>query len=256
MTPLAAFLPSWTVSSSILLSKAGWPDIAGSLKGETIAFDGKTLRGSFDSASPKSPLHSVWAWTCGLRLTLGLISISEKSNAIPAVQKLTNVLDLEGAVVTADAMHCQRETTKAVVETKVDYILVAKGNRPTLSDELGKDIVDAFDEDNSDIHCHHKSEIIGGREEYREISVLPCPTNSSVFGQWAGIQINWGHLSFSRDERSSGRIVRDIHYESALQSTRFKQTDTPTLGMREQPTLCFGCSFYRRYESNTEGNWS
>ncbi len=85
-------------------------DIAGSLKGETIAFDGKTLRASFDSASGKSPLHSVSAWACGLRLTQGLTSVSEKSNEIPAVQELIKVFDLEGSVVTADAMHCQRKT--------------------------------------------------------------------------------------------------------------------------------------------------
>ena len=51
--------------------QSGVADIAGSLKGETIAFDGKTLRGSFDTASGKSPLHSVSAWACGLRLTPG-----------------------------------------------------------------------------------------------------------------------------------------------------------------------------------------
>lgn len=163
-------------------------DIAGSLKGETIAFDGKTLRGSFDTASGKSPLHSVSAWACGLRLTLGLTSVSEKSNEIPAVQELINVLDLEGAVVTADAMHCQRETAKAVVEKKADYILVAKGNQPTLADELNKAIVEAFDQDNPDMRCHRKREINRGREEYREVNVLPCPKNSSVFSNWPGLQ--------------------------------------------------------------------
>jgi predicted transposase YbfD/YdcC len=163
-------------------------DIAGSLKGETVAFDGKTLRGSFDSASGKSALHSVSAWACGLRLTLGLTSVDEKSNEIPAVQELINVLDLEGAVVTADAMHCQRETAKAVIEKKADYILVVKGNQPILENELNDAIFKAFDDDNPTMRRHRKREINRGREEYREVNVLPCPKNSSVFSSWEGIQ--------------------------------------------------------------------
>lgn len=105
-------------------------DIAESLKGETVAFDGKMQRGSFDTASGKSPLHSVSVWAYGLRLKLGLSSVSEKSNEIPAVQELIKVLDLEGSVVTADAMHCQRETAKAVVDKNADYILRQKEINP------------------------------------------------------------------------------------------------------------------------------
>lgn len=86
-------------------------DVCATVKGETIAMDGKTLRGSFDSASGKSPLHSVSAWACGLRLCLGLRSVDDKSNEIPAVQELIAMLDLKGSVVTADAMHCQKKRT-------------------------------------------------------------------------------------------------------------------------------------------------
>lgn len=69
-----AALESWTQS------------IAHSLKGETVALDGKTLRGSFDRRSGKSALHSVSAWACGLKLCLALKSVEDKSNEIPAVQ--------------------------------------------------------------------------------------------------------------------------------------------------------------------------
>ncbi len=162
-------------------------EIAGSLKGETVAFDGKTLRGSFDSASGKSALHSVSAWACGMRLTLGLTSVAEKSNEIPAVQELLKVLDLDGAVVTADAMHCQKETAKAVIEKDADFVLMVKGNQPTLQDELNQAIIDAFDSGDPALRRHHKKEINRGRKEYREVNVLPCPQNSSVFSGWKGI---------------------------------------------------------------------
>lgn len=162
-------------------------EIAGSLKGETVAFDGKTLRGSFDSASGKSALHSVSAWACGMRLTLGLTSVDEKSNEIPAVQELLKVLDLDGAVVTADAMHCQKETANAVIKKNADYVLVVKGNQPTLQDELHQAIIAAFDSGDPAMRRHHKKEINRGRIEYRDVNVLPCPQNSSVFSGWEGI---------------------------------------------------------------------
>ena len=162
-------------------------EIAGCLKGETVAFDGKTLRGSFDHASGKSALHSVSAWGCGMRLCVGLTSVDEKSNEIPAVQELLKVLDLEGAVVTADAMHCQKETAKAVIDKKADFVLVVKGNQPTLQNELHEEIIKAFDEDNPAMRRHHKKEINHGRNEYREVVVLPCPQDSPVFSAWAGL---------------------------------------------------------------------
>ena len=162
-------------------------EISGSLKGETVAFDGKTLRGSFDQASSRSALHSVSAWACGLRLCLGLTSVDEKSNEIPAVQELLILLDIEGAVVTVDALHCQKDTAKTVVDKKADYLMVVKGNQPTLQTELHETILKAFDSDKSAMRRHHKKEISHGRSEYREVVVLPCPQESPVFSGWAGI---------------------------------------------------------------------
>lgn len=99
-------------------------DVAQSLRGETLAFDGKTLRGSFDEASNRSALHSVSAWACGLKMCLALKSVEDKSNEIPAVQQLIDVLDLKGAVVAADAMHCQVETAGKVLAKEADYVLM------------------------------------------------------------------------------------------------------------------------------------
>jgi predicted transposase YbfD/YdcC len=163
-------------------------EIAGCLHGQTVAFDGKTLRGSFDSASAKSALHSVSAWACGLRLCLGLNSVDSKSNEIPAVQELIAMLDLEGAVATADAMHCQKETAKSLIDKKADYLLMVKGNQPTLQTELHEAIIHAFDNENAAMRRHHKSEMNRGREEFREVIVLPCPKDSSVFSDWVGIK--------------------------------------------------------------------
>ncbi len=161
-------------------------DICQSIKGHTIAIDGKTLRGSFDKASGRSPLHSVSAWSCGLRMCLGLKSVDDKSNEIPAVQQLISMLDLEGATVTADAMHCQKETVQAIVDKDADYLLIVKGNQPTLQDALHLAIIQALDQERKGTRRSKKSERNRGREETREVIAMPCPVDAA-FSDWASI---------------------------------------------------------------------
>jgi predicted transposase YbfD/YdcC len=163
-------------------------DVAQSLRGETVAFDGKTLRGSFDKASNKSALHSVSAWACGLKMCIALKSVEDKSNEIPAVQQLIDVLDLAGAVVTADAMHCQRETAEKIVAKKADFVLMVKGNQETLQEELQQAIIQAFDEENPDLRRCKTVEKNRNRKETREVTVLPVPKDSEVFARWAGVK--------------------------------------------------------------------
>jgi predicted transposase YbfD/YdcC len=183
-------------------------DIAQSLKGETVAFDGKTLRGSFDKAANQSALHSVSAWVCGLKMCIALKSVADKSNEIPAVQQLIDVLDLEGAVVTADAMHCQRETVAKIVAKKADFILMVKGNQETLQAELREAIVQAFEAENPKLRQCQTTEKNRNRRETREVAVLPMPQDSAVFARWTGTktigciyrtrEIN-GHLEESQE---------------------------------------------------------
>ncbi len=167
---------------------ASWArDLAHALTGETVAFDGKTLRGSFDKASHKSALHSVSAWVCGLKMCIALKSVEDKSNEIPAVQQLIDMLDLAGAVVTADAMHCQRETAEKIVAKQADYVLMVKGNQETLQVELLASIVQAFDDEHPSLRQSKTNEKNRNRQETREVAVVPVPKDSPVFARWAGI---------------------------------------------------------------------
>ena len=100
--------------------------------GEVIAIDGKVLRRSFDTASALSPLHMVSAWGCDQRLVLGQIATDAKSNEITAVPKLLAMLSLKGAIVTADALNCQRDIARLIVDRGGDYALALKGNQGTL----------------------------------------------------------------------------------------------------------------------------
>lgn len=101
-----------------------------------VAVDGKVLRRSFDRASGKSALHMVSAWGCEQRLVLAQIATDAKSNEITAVPKLLKMLALEGTIVTADALNCQRSIAQQIVDQGGDYALALKGNQGTLYDDV------------------------------------------------------------------------------------------------------------------------
>ena len=101
-----------------------------------VAIDGKVLRRSFDRASSKSALHMVSAWGCEQRLVLAQIATDAKSNEITAVPKLLAMLSLKGAIVTTDALNCQRAVAQQIVDQGGDYALALKGNQATLHDDV------------------------------------------------------------------------------------------------------------------------
>ena len=101
-----------------------------------VAIDGKVLRRSYDRASGESPLHMVSAWGSQQRLVLAQIATDAKSNEIAAVPRLLRMLALQGMIVTADALNCQRAIAQQIVEQKGDYALALKGNQGTLYDDV------------------------------------------------------------------------------------------------------------------------
>src|SRR5260370_19493321 len=101
-----------------------------------VAIDGKVLRRSFDRASGKSALHMVSAWGCRQRLVLAEIATDAKSNEITAVPKLLKMLTLKGAIVTADALNCQRAIAEQIVTQGGNYALALKGNQGTLFEDV------------------------------------------------------------------------------------------------------------------------
>src|SRR4030095_9296203 len=104
--------------------------------GDIVSIDGKTLRPSFDQATATAALHMVSAWASANRLVLGQLKVEEKSNEITAIPKLLQMLDLKGAVVTIDAMGCQKAIAKTITEREADYVLALKDNHPTLSEAV------------------------------------------------------------------------------------------------------------------------
>ena len=105
-----------------------------SLEGHQVCVDGKTLRGSREQG--QSTVHMVSAFAAQARVVLGHQAVAEKTNEIKAIPDLLALLDLQGAVVSIDAMGCQKEIAKAIVDQGADYVLALKDNHPTLSDDV------------------------------------------------------------------------------------------------------------------------
>jgi predicted transposase YbfD/YdcC len=103
---------------------------------EVIAIDGKTLRRSYQKKGSKEPIHMVSAFAARQRLVMGQVAVAEKSNEIVAIPALLDMMAIEGAVVTIDAMGCQRNIARKIIAKKADYIIALKGNQGTLHEDV------------------------------------------------------------------------------------------------------------------------
>lgn len=103
---------------------------------EVIAIDGKTLRRSYQKKGAAAPIHMISAFATRQRLVLGQVRVAEKSNEIVAIPRLLDMLAIEGAIVTIDAMGCQREIAQKILDRKADYALALKGNQGTLREDV------------------------------------------------------------------------------------------------------------------------
>jgi predicted transposase YbfD/YdcC len=113
-----------------------WVGSLTKLGSDIVAVDGKTLRRAYQEGGGKAPIHMISAWSSRQRLVLGQVKVAEKSNEITAIPELLKLLTLKGATVTIDAMGCQKEIAKTIVEKEADYVLALKGNQGTLSDDV------------------------------------------------------------------------------------------------------------------------
>lgn len=169
-----------------------WADeFTGSLRNKGVAIDGKVLRGSFDKASGKSALHTITAFAVGTRTCLRQMSVSEKSNEIPAVPVLLKLLELNGATITLDAMHCQTETAQAILDADADFILSVKDNQPSLHQYL-MDKFQAFGETDFNTEGLRKlitKEKSHGRHERREYYVIAVSDeDKKALKRWPGLK--------------------------------------------------------------------
>jgi predicted transposase YbfD/YdcC len=156
-----------------------------------IAIDGKTLRHSGNAPKGWKPLHLVSAWASACHLSLGQMVTAEKSNEITAIPRLLDLLDLQGALVTIDAMGCQKEIAKGIVAGGGDYILSVKENQPNLLADIRTCLEKAMDEDLAGVqHDTALTEDSGhGREETRSCVIVIDPEGIRNKEAWAKLKV-------------------------------------------------------------------
>jgi predicted transposase YbfD/YdcC len=153
-----------------------------------IAIDGKTLCGS--AGSKWGPLHVVSAWATQANLTLGQVAVDSKSNEITAIPPLLELLDLRGALVTIDAMGCQKEIAKVIVNRGGDFLLAVKGNQEHLLHDVQDTVERALNEPSlgHKVLQHNTTERGHGREEKRYYVVINDVTGINERQAWTKLK--------------------------------------------------------------------
>ena len=151
-----------------------------------IAIDGKTQRGSARRTVGQSALHMVSAWSVENHLTLGQVATEAKSNEITAIPELLKLLDLEGAVVTIDAMGCQKDIAAGIVQQGGEYVLAVKENQPHLYEDIQQAFEEALEhgEPGVDFTEFQTEEVRRGRHETRTCCVITNPSGIRDISLW------------------------------------------------------------------------
>jgi predicted transposase YbfD/YdcC len=194
--------------------------------GRTIAIDGKTLRRSQDANAGLGPLHLVSAWAGEHGLALGQVATEEKSNEITAIPALLDRIDVHGAVVTIDAMGCQKDIAKKIVDGGGDYVLAVKDNQPTLYAAVEAVFSDARqDELRESPHRKHQTRETGhGRRDERYYVLAKIPDDFPGKSAWQGVQAIG--MAVRLVENPDGTLSGDTRYFIAsryLSGPRFAQ---------------------------------
>ena len=192
---------------------------------EIIAIDGKTLRRSYQEGGAKAPIHMVSAWSAKQNLVLGQVKVADKSNEITAIPKLLDMLVIKGAVVTIDAMGCQREIAAKIIEKEADYVLALKGNQGTLRN----DVEEFFTEQKANRYAdckpsrHETLEKSHGRIETRTVTVVGTI-------DWLKERHTWTSLTSIVMVESCREIAGKSEREARFYITSLK-ADAERLGM-------------------------
>ena len=152
----------------------GWVAALTGMPAGVIAIDGKTVRRSGHKKAGRAPIHMVSAFAARQRLVLGQVKVAEKSNEIVAIPKLLNMLAIEGAIVTIDAMGCQRDIAQKILDKKADYVLALKGNQGSLREDVELFAAEQKARDFADTEISRDTTIGGdhGRIETRTTTVI------------------------------------------------------------------------------------
>jgi len=157
---------------------------------DVIAIDGKTVRRSGHKKGAKAPIHMVSAFAARQRLVLGQVKVAEKSNEIVAIPALLEMMAIEGAIVSIDAMGCQRDISATIIAKKADYVLALKGNQGTLREDVQLFATEQKANGFKDTKVSHDKTVDGdhGRIETRVCTVFHDVAWLQERHDWPGLQ--------------------------------------------------------------------
>jgi predicted transposase YbfD/YdcC len=176
-----------------------------------IAIDGKALRDSLDRAHGRAALHLVSAWATQNHLALGQVATDAKSNEITAIPRLLELLDLSGAIVTIDAMGCQKEIAHKIREGDADYVLAVKENQPHLLEDIQATLTEHLDGSTAQDEANYfeTAEVGHGRREVRTYTLLTNLDKVRDRALWPGL---YG-LCMAVNERTVGdKTSTEVRY--------------------------------------------
>ena len=196
-----------------------------------IPIDGKTLRGSRGAKHRSKPLHLVSAWATQQGMTLGQVAVDSKSNEITAIPKLLEMLELKGAIVSIDAMGCQREIAKKIVNDGGDYVLAVKDNQPQLCEAVQKFFLERHEqEDFRTYGCRQYTteERSRGRQETRYHVIAPLPESmKKLCRDWKGLQSIGQVVTFIE---CKGKTISDVRCYISSREPKVKEFAKSTRG--------------------------
>lgn len=176
-----------------------------------FAVDGKTNRRSHDHANGLGALHSVTIYASELGLTLAQVACAEKSNEITAIPEVLQLIDITGAIITIDAMGCQKEIAKEIINRKADYVFGLKGNQGKLHEQVMDYVNKHLDNDFADVNArqHIVTETSHGRVETRTYIQFPVPEELTTRKEWAELNsIGMVTRCYTKD----GKEYSDVRY--------------------------------------------
>jgi predicted transposase YbfD/YdcC len=155
-----------------------------------LPVDGKTARRSHDRKHGLGALHAVSVWASEFGLSLGQVACAEKSNEITAIPELLRLVDIQGAIITIDAMGTQKAIAAQIIEGKADYVLALKGNQETLHQAVIDHIDEQWEDDFARVKArrHQTKETGHGREETRSYIQMPVPEDLPGRELWKGLK--------------------------------------------------------------------
>jgi predicted transposase YbfD/YdcC len=190
---------------------AAWTAAVTNTSAEVIAIDGKTVRRSYQKKGGEEPIHVVSAFAARQRMVLGQTKVGDKSNEITAIPALLELLAIEGAVVTIDAMGCQRAIAQKIIDKKADYILALKGNQGTLRDdvELFAREQKAVGFKDAAVSQHKTVDGDHGRIETRTVTVFQDVEWLQKTHQWPGLK---SVVMVESEREIAGKIATETRF--------------------------------------------